>query len=202
MLCDLTASAERLALVGLAKNTGKTEVLAALLRELEATGSAGGRDVRRARRRGARRDRLADRQAAGAPGRPQPAREHRQPAELERRPLRGSRADRHPYAARARADRPPEGRRRGRSRRAERRRAGPRGERRDARAGRRAGADRRRHRPPRGISPRCRRRARHVDRRRPRRQIEEIVQVTRRAVELVQAAGAGPPARRPPAGWT
>ena len=38
MLSDLTDSAERLALVGLAKNTGKTEVLAALLRELEAAG--------------------------------------------------------------------------------------------------------------------------------------------------------------------
>ncbi len=38
MLSELTASAERLALVGLAKNTGKTEALAALLRELEAAG--------------------------------------------------------------------------------------------------------------------------------------------------------------------
>jgi hypothetical protein len=38
VLSDLTASAERLALVGLAKNTGKTEALAALLRELEANG--------------------------------------------------------------------------------------------------------------------------------------------------------------------
>jgi len=36
MLSELTASARRLALVGLAKNTGKTETLAALLRELEA----------------------------------------------------------------------------------------------------------------------------------------------------------------------
>lgn len=35
MLSDLTAGARRLALVGLAKNTGKTEALAALLRELE-----------------------------------------------------------------------------------------------------------------------------------------------------------------------
>jgi hypothetical protein len=35
VLSDLTASAKRLALVGLAKNTGKTEALAALLRELE-----------------------------------------------------------------------------------------------------------------------------------------------------------------------
>jgi len=34
-LCELTASARRLALVGLAKNTGKTVALAALLRELE-----------------------------------------------------------------------------------------------------------------------------------------------------------------------
>lgn len=34
-LCELTASASRLALVGLAKNTGKTVALAALLRELE-----------------------------------------------------------------------------------------------------------------------------------------------------------------------
>jgi hypothetical protein len=38
MLSDLTASTRRLALVGLAKNTGKTEGLAALLRELEAQG--------------------------------------------------------------------------------------------------------------------------------------------------------------------
>lgn len=35
-LSELTASSRRLALVGLAKNTGKTETLAALLRELEA----------------------------------------------------------------------------------------------------------------------------------------------------------------------
>ena len=34
MLSELTASTRRLALVGLAKNTGKTETLAALLREL------------------------------------------------------------------------------------------------------------------------------------------------------------------------
>ncbi len=39
MLSDLTASTRRLALVGLAKNTGKTETLAALLRELEARGT-------------------------------------------------------------------------------------------------------------------------------------------------------------------
>jgi hypothetical protein len=38
LLSDLTASVSRLALVGLAKNTGKTEALAALLRELEAAG--------------------------------------------------------------------------------------------------------------------------------------------------------------------
>jgi len=38
MLSELTASTRRLALVGLAKNTGKTEALAALLRELEASG--------------------------------------------------------------------------------------------------------------------------------------------------------------------
>ncbi len=37
-LSDLTRSNKRLALVGLAKNTGKTETLAALLRELEAEG--------------------------------------------------------------------------------------------------------------------------------------------------------------------
>ncbi len=37
-LGELTASTRRLALVGLAKNTGKTEALAALLRELEAAG--------------------------------------------------------------------------------------------------------------------------------------------------------------------
>jgi hypothetical protein len=37
-LSELTASTRRLALVGLAKNTGKTETLAALLRELEAQG--------------------------------------------------------------------------------------------------------------------------------------------------------------------
>jgi hypothetical protein len=37
-LSELTASRKRLALVGLAKNTGKTEALAALLRELEAQG--------------------------------------------------------------------------------------------------------------------------------------------------------------------
>jgi hypothetical protein len=37
-LSELTASTKRVALVGLAKNTGKTEALAALLRELEATG--------------------------------------------------------------------------------------------------------------------------------------------------------------------
>jgi hypothetical protein len=36
MLCELTASTTRLALIGLAKNTGKTEALAALLRELQA----------------------------------------------------------------------------------------------------------------------------------------------------------------------
>jgi hypothetical protein len=41
VLSELTAAAGRLALVGLAKNTGKTEALAALLRELE----AGGRHV-------------------------------------------------------------------------------------------------------------------------------------------------------------
>jgi hypothetical protein len=38
MLSELTASTRRLALVGLAKNTGKTQALAALLRELEAEG--------------------------------------------------------------------------------------------------------------------------------------------------------------------
>jgi hypothetical protein len=38
VLSDLTSSSERLALVGLAKNTGKTEALAALLRELSAAG--------------------------------------------------------------------------------------------------------------------------------------------------------------------
>jgi hypothetical protein len=38
LLSELTASVRRLALVGLAKNTGKTETLAALLRELEADG--------------------------------------------------------------------------------------------------------------------------------------------------------------------
>lgn len=38
MLSELTASTTRLALVGLAKNTGKTEALAALLRELEVEG--------------------------------------------------------------------------------------------------------------------------------------------------------------------
>jgi hypothetical protein len=38
VLIDLTASARRLALVGLAKNTGKTEALAALLRELSRAG--------------------------------------------------------------------------------------------------------------------------------------------------------------------
>jgi hypothetical protein len=37
-LSELTASVSRLALVGLAKNTGKTEALAALLRELESDG--------------------------------------------------------------------------------------------------------------------------------------------------------------------
>jgi hypothetical protein len=37
-LSELTAATRRLALVGLAKNTGKTEALAALLRELEAQG--------------------------------------------------------------------------------------------------------------------------------------------------------------------
>jgi hypothetical protein len=38
MLSELTASTRRLALVGLAKNTGKTEALGALLRELEGQG--------------------------------------------------------------------------------------------------------------------------------------------------------------------
>jgi hypothetical protein len=38
LLSELTASARRLALVGLAKNTGKTEALNALLRELQAAG--------------------------------------------------------------------------------------------------------------------------------------------------------------------
>ncbi len=38
LLCELTAAVERLALVGLAKNTGKTETLAALLRELKTRG--------------------------------------------------------------------------------------------------------------------------------------------------------------------
>ena len=38
LLSELTASARRLALVGLAKNTGKTEALGALLRELQADG--------------------------------------------------------------------------------------------------------------------------------------------------------------------
>ncbi|MEA2208229.1 MAG: hypothetical protein QOF54_706, partial [Solirubrobacteraceae bacterium] len=42
LLSDLTASAGRLALVGLAKNTGKTEALGALLRELRAAGRAVG----------------------------------------------------------------------------------------------------------------------------------------------------------------
>jgi hypothetical protein len=41
-LAELTASARRLALVGLAKNTGKTETLAALLRELQACGRSVG----------------------------------------------------------------------------------------------------------------------------------------------------------------
>ena len=40
-LSDLTASTKRVALVGLAKNTGKTETLAALLRELQALVVAG-----------------------------------------------------------------------------------------------------------------------------------------------------------------
>ena len=38
MLSELTASDRRLALVGLAKNTGKTEALGALLRELQIAG--------------------------------------------------------------------------------------------------------------------------------------------------------------------
>jgi hypothetical protein len=38
VLCDLTASSKRLALVGLAKNTGKTVALSALLSELEGAG--------------------------------------------------------------------------------------------------------------------------------------------------------------------
>jgi hypothetical protein len=38
LLSELTASVKRLAMVGLAKNTGKTEALAALLRELESEG--------------------------------------------------------------------------------------------------------------------------------------------------------------------
>jgi hypothetical protein len=42
LLCDLTAGARRLALVGLAKNTGKTVALAALLGELQAAGRAVG----------------------------------------------------------------------------------------------------------------------------------------------------------------
>jgi hypothetical protein len=42
LLCRLTASARRLALVGLAKNTGKTVALATLLRECEADGRAVG----------------------------------------------------------------------------------------------------------------------------------------------------------------
>jgi hypothetical protein len=42
LLSELTASAQRVALVGLAKNTGKTVALAALLRELEAAGRAVG----------------------------------------------------------------------------------------------------------------------------------------------------------------
>jgi hypothetical protein len=42
VLSDLTASTRRLALVGLAKNTGKTEALAALLRELRAAGGTVG----------------------------------------------------------------------------------------------------------------------------------------------------------------
>jgi hypothetical protein len=42
MLSELTASRKRLALVGLAKNTGKTETLATLVRELEARGRCAG----------------------------------------------------------------------------------------------------------------------------------------------------------------
>jgi hypothetical protein len=42
LLSELTAPVSRLALVGLAKNTGKTEALAALLRELEAGGRRAG----------------------------------------------------------------------------------------------------------------------------------------------------------------
>jgi hypothetical protein len=42
LLCELTAAVSRLALVGLAKNTGKTETLAALLRELQAEGRSVG----------------------------------------------------------------------------------------------------------------------------------------------------------------
>ena len=38
LLSELTASTSRLALVGLAKNTGKTEALAAVLRELDDAG--------------------------------------------------------------------------------------------------------------------------------------------------------------------
>ena len=39
-LADLIAGTRRLALVGLAKNTGKTETLAAILRELAAARNA------------------------------------------------------------------------------------------------------------------------------------------------------------------
>ncbi len=54
----------RLALVGLAKNTGKTETLGALLRRVRRAGQARRGDLDRARRRGARRHRRAHRQAA------------------------------------------------------------------------------------------------------------------------------------------
>ncbi len=93
MLSELTASARRLALVGLAKNTGKTEALAALLRELEAQGRHVG--VTSVGRDGEERDVIDSdiRKPARAAARRQPRRDHRRAAARERRcPMSCSRA--------------------------------------------------------------------------------------------------------------
>ena len=97
-LSELTAPTRRLALVGLAKNTGKTEALAALLRELAAAGRRVG--VTSVGRDGEERDVIdcAHREAARAPAGGQPRGDHRRAAARER-PSRTS-CSRRPACAR------------------------------------------------------------------------------------------------------
>jgi len=84
-LGELTASDRRLALVGLAKNTGKTVALAALLRELQDNGRCVG--VTSVGRDGEEHDVIdAHREAARAPGGAEPGGDNGRPAAGERDP--------------------------------------------------------------------------------------------------------------------